>query len=93
MLLGGETDKALALHRAVRRLRASACGELRETLIEIRQSLTDAPDVDARGLAAVDATIASISIRDMGVRACQEPDRWAPYVLHGAPLMCNEAGT
>ena len=93
MLLGGETDKALALHRAVRRLRASACGELRETLIEIRQSLTDAPDVDARGLAAVDATIASISIRDMGVRACQEPDRWAPYVLHGAPLMCNAAGT
>lgn len=93
MLLGGETDKALALHRAVRRLRASTCGELRETLIEIRQSLTDAPAVDARGLAAVDATIASISIRDMGVRACQEPDRWAPYVLHGAPLMCNAAGT
>ena len=93
MLHDGETDKALALHRAVRRLRASTCGELRETLIEIRQSLTDAPAVDARGLAAVDATIASISIRDMGVRACQEPDRWAPYVLHGAPLMCNAAGT
>ena len=93
MLHDGETDKALALHRAVRRLRASTCDELRETLIEIRQSLTDAPDVDARGLAAVDATIASISIHDLSVRACQQPDRWAPYVLHGAPLMWNAPGT
>ena len=93
MLLGGETDKALALHRVVQRLRASTCGELRETLIEIRQSLTDAPDADARGLAAVDAKIASISIHDLGVRACQQPDRWAPYVLHGAPLMWNAPGT
>jgi CHAT domain-containing protein len=93
MLHDGETDKALAVHRAVRRLRASTCGELRETLIEIRQSLTEAPDVDARGLAAVDATIAFISIHDLGVRACQQPDRWAPYVLHGAPLMWNAPGT
>ena len=93
MLHDGETDKALALHRAVRRLRASTCGELRETLIEIRQSLTEAPDVDARGLASVDDTIASISIHDLGVRACQQPDLWAPYVFHGAPLMCNAPRT
>ena len=93
MFHDGETDKALALHRAVRRLRASTCGELRETLIEIRQSLSNVPDADARAIAAVDARIASVGIHDMGVRACKYPDRWAPYVLHGAPLMWNAPGT
>ncbi len=79
-LLGGEPDKAKALRAAVRRLRRCGGPEAAAELRRLAAQLP--PDDPARE--AVDEMAADLGERSLPFARTVD---WAPFVLHGAPLI------
>lgn len=92
-LVGGETNKADALCHATRWLRTATPSAVAEVLIDLGTSLTDLlPDTDPahEAVQALAARFAALDGRD-GTRPFADLAHWAPYVIHGAPLLVAQA--
>ncbi len=79
-LLGGEANKALALRAAVLRLRDSTGAEAREALGELAMA-PGLTEVERANLLSVAAALGEQA------RPFASTLDWAPFVLHGAPLV------
>ena len=97
-LLHGDRDKASAFQHAVQRLRKASRLDITNTLAEIHGELESLPNADMTALEKIDRLVAN----NIDTMEREDKDNsvdyfglhhWAPYVLHGAPLMWNAPGT
>ena len=87
-LIGGETDKARALRDATRWLRLASSEEVASTLAELGASIAGALPADDPAHAAVAALATHVAARSQpGDPPFGDVVHWAPYVLHGAPIV------
>ena len=97
-LLDGGRDKASAFQHAVQRLRKASLLDITNTLVEIHGELESLPNAVMTALERIDSLVAN------KIDTMERNDKynsvdyfglhhWAPYVLHGAPLMWNAPGT
>jgi tetratricopeptide (TPR) repeat protein len=88
-LIEGESDKAQALHRATQWLRKASIDDVLEVIAALGDALAATLPVEDRAHDAIASLRRRLANGSSGAPETPYADvvHWAPYVLHGAPLV------